>query len=57
MLTAPPLRARLDDLPALARVSPHQFGIALRTCVLKDGKLYIQAGGGVVADSGGSSSR
>ena len=25
--------------------------IALRTAVLKDGKLYIQAGGGVVYDS------
>jgi anthranilate synthase component 1 len=25
--------------------------IALRTAVLKDGKLVIQAGGGVVADS------
>lgn len=25
--------------------------IALRTCVVKDGKIYIQAGGGVVADS------
>ena len=25
--------------------------IALRTAVLKDGKLYIQAGGGVVHDS------
>ncbi|HNQ92194.1 MAG TPA: anthranilate synthase component I [Alphaproteobacteria bacterium] len=25
--------------------------IALRTCVVKDGKLYVQAGGGVVADS------
>jgi anthranilate synthase component 1 len=25
--------------------------IALRTCLLKDGKLYLQAGGGVVADS------
>jgi anthranilate synthase component I len=25
--------------------------IALRTCVLKDGKAYVQAGAGVVADS------
>jgi anthranilate synthase component 1 len=25
--------------------------IALRTAVLKDGLLYVQAGGGVVADS------
>jgi anthranilate synthase component 1 len=25
--------------------------IALRTGVVKDGKLYVQAGGGVVADS------
>ena len=25
--------------------------IALRTAVIKDGKLYIQAGGGVVYDS------
>lgn len=25
--------------------------IALRTCVVKDGKIYLQAGGGVVADS------
>ena len=25
--------------------------IAIRTAVLKDGKLYVQAGGGVVADS------
>ncbi|MFA7275908.1 MAG: anthranilate synthase component I [Pseudobdellovibrionaceae bacterium] len=25
--------------------------IALRTCLVKDGKLYMQAGGGVVADS------
>lgn len=25
--------------------------IALRTCVVKDGKLHIQAGGGIVADS------
>jgi anthranilate synthase component 1 len=23
----------------------------LRTCLLKDGKVYVQAGGGVVADS------
>jgi anthranilate synthase component 1 len=27
------------------------FCIALRTAVLKDGKLYTQAGGGVVFDS------
>ena len=25
--------------------------IALRTAVLKDGTLYVQAGGGIVADS------
>ena len=25
--------------------------IALRTAVVKDGKLYVQAGGGIVADS------
>ncbi|MBE2191926.1 MAG: anthranilate synthase component I [Alphaproteobacteria bacterium] len=25
--------------------------IALRTCIVKDGKIYLQAGGGVVADS------
>jgi len=25
--------------------------IALRTTVVKDGKLYVQAGGGIVADS------
>jgi anthranilate synthase component 1 len=25
--------------------------IALRTCVVKDGKAYVQAGAGVVADS------
>jgi anthranilate synthase component 1 len=25
--------------------------IAIRTAVIKDGKLYVQAGGGVVADS------
>ncbi len=25
--------------------------IALRTAVIKDGKLHVQAGGGVVADS------
>jgi anthranilate synthase component 1 len=29
----------------------HDSCIALRTCVLKNGKAYVQAGGGVVADS------
>ena len=29
----------------------HDSCITLRTCLLKDGKAYIQAGGGVVADS------
>ena len=29
----------------------HDSCIALRTCLLKDGKVYIQAGAGVVADS------
>ena len=29
----------------------HDSCIALRTCVLKGGKAYVQAGGGVVADS------
>ena len=29
----------------------HDSCIALRTCVLKNGKAYIQAGAGVVADS------
>ena len=27
------------------------LAIAIRTAVVKDGKLYVQAGGGVVADS------
>ena len=29
----------------------HDSCIALRTCLLKDGKVYVQAGAGVVADS------
>jgi anthranilate synthase component I len=29
----------------------HDSCITLRTCLLKDGKAYVQAGGGVVADS------
>lgn len=29
----------------------HDSCIALRTCVVKDGKVYVQAGAGVVADS------
>jgi anthranilate synthase component 1 len=29
----------------------HDSCITLRTCLLKDGRAYVQAGGGVVADS------
>ncbi|NCF13467.1 MAG: anthranilate synthase component I, partial [Verrucomicrobiaceae bacterium] len=29
----------------------HDSCITLRTCLLKDGKAYVQAGAGVVADS------
>lgn len=29
------------------------FAIAIRTAVMRDGKAYVQVGGGVVADSNG----
>ena len=36
---------------SLSSVSPCRSCIALRTVVLKDGKAFVQAGAGVVADS------
>ena len=45
-----PLRRRLGYLDFAGNAD---FAIAIRTALMRDGTAYVQAGGGVVADSNG----